>query len=489
MRPLPSFLALLCLAACSPPSVTDAGPDARDVTDALVFDATDAVSADATDAADAVSTDTATDAVDAAPSLDDLARLRALVAALPAAPDVAARRTLVSDFLHTVEYGTHGFPIRVGTQLAFAFYDADNLPGALTVAGDYDAWTQEPMLQPVAGFPFYYRIDTITPPTARSLYKFVRTATTFFADPLSRQYGYDTNGEFSLVEAGTSLSHLERWPGFSDHAAPLSPRDVLVYVPANASPATPLPVLYMHDGQNLFDPGAIWGGWHVADAADTAIASGAVQPFYIVGVPNTPDRMDEYTHTADSLNAGGPQIGGRGAAYVTFLADGVKPFVDARYATRADAAHTGVMGSSLGGLISLYVAHERPAQFGFAASMSGTFGWGSFWGSYNRTMMQLYGTSTPPGLVYYLDSGGSDGGSPGCVDLDSDGVHDDSVAGAGESTDNYCETLDMADTLRAHGAVNGTGLYYAYTAGAMHNEAAWAARFPGAIRTWFPAHR
>jgi hypothetical protein len=471
----------VCLTACSPPAtsgdasgdVTQFG-DASDTFDAAPHDVQDEPLGDAADAP--------------APPLDDLARLRALVAALPTAPDDAARTTLVTDFMHTVEYGTRGFPIRVGNDYAFAFWDPDRMPGAVTVAGDYDAWTQEPMLQPVTSVPFYYRIDTITPPAARSLYKFVRSATSFFADPAARRFGYDGNGEFSLLEPGTDLSHLERWPGFSDHAGALSPREVLVYVPAHLS-ATPLPVLYMHDGQNLFDPAAIWGGWHVSDAADAAIASGDVQPFLVVGVPNSPARMDEYTHTTDSLNSGDPPVGGRADEYVTFVVDGIKPFIDARYPTRSDAAHTGILGSSLGGLVSIYFAHQRPSVFGYAGSMSGTFGWGSFWGSYNRTVMHVWETNPPTGQNYYLDSGGGDGGTPGCVDLDGDGVHDDNPNAAGENTDNYCETLDMEATLRSHGAVDGTTLFTSFVPGAMHNEASWASRFPNAIRTWFPAHR
>jgi predicted alpha/beta superfamily hydrolase len=277
---------------------------------------------------------------------------------------------------------------------------------------------------------------------------------------MARRFGWDGNGQYSLAEAGTAQSHLERWPGFAEGAGTLQPRELVVYVP-KGSPATPRPVLYMHDGQNLFDPAAMWGGWKVGETADALIASSAIRPLLIVGIPNTSDRMDEYTHCPDDI---GTVVGGRADEYVDFVVLGVKPFIESRYAVASGAASTGVLGSSLGGLVSFYAAVTYPAVFGFAGSMSGSFFWGEGLG--NPTMMSLYDATPPTGVAFYLDSGGNNTGPGG--------------------GDNYCETVDMANVLRAHGWTDGPSLRYVWAQGAQHNEAAWAARLPGALQSWYP---
>jgi len=383
------------------------------------------------------------------------------VQALPGAGGDDARRVLVDEFFRAVEYGERGFPIREEGQLAVATLDAGG--GSLSLAGDFNGWdaTALPLAQPVGGFPFYYRITPVSEPLPRTLYKLVRNGTDYFADPRARRFGYDQFGELSLAAAGTAQSHLERWPAFDRAVGALAPRDLVVYVPAGT--ATGLPVLYLQDGQNLFDPDAMWGGWHAGETADALIAGGQVRPFLAVGIYNTAARMDEYTHVPDDLG-GGTVVGGRADEYVDFLVDGVKPFIEARYPVATGKAATGVLGSSLGGLVSCYAAYRAPTAFGFVGSMSGSFFWGETLG--NDTMMQLYAAGAPAGVSVYLDSGGT-GSCPG-------------------SGDNYCETVEMADTLRGLGWTDGVDLHYAYAPGAQHNEAAWAARLPGALTAWFP---
>ena len=109
---------------------------------------------------------------------------------------------------------------------------------------------------------------------------------------------------------------------------------------------------------------------------------------------------------------------------------------------------------------------RHPTVFGFAGSMSGSFFWGESLG--NPTMMSLYDATPPTGVSFYLDSGGDGACPPQAVD------------------DSYCETVDMANTLRAHGWTDGTSLHYVWAPDAQHNEAAWAARLPGALQAWYP---
>ncbi len=276
------------------------------------------------------------------------------------------------------------------------------------MAGDWNGWdgVAAPLVQPVSNFPFYYLIVALSPPSSRSLYKFVRDGESWFSEPWARRIGWDEYGLHSILNPGEGRSHLQVWPFFSDPAGVLEPRTLTIYVPPDSGD-TPLPVLYAHDGQNLFDPEANWGGWRAQGAADAAIASGEVQPFYPVGVAHTEARFDEYTHTPDDI---GEVVGGNADAYVALLADAIKPWMDTTFPTLPGPEDTSVMGSSLGGLVSLLAIQRRPETFSAAASLSGTLGWGSI-GLDNPTLMDLYvSEGAPLGTRLYLDRGGDDGG-------------------------------------------------------------------------------
>ena len=127
------------------------------------------------------------------------------------------------------------------------------------------------------------------------------------------------------------------------------------------------------------------------------------------------------------------------------------------------------MGSSLGGLIALTTVMEQPQEWDYAASLSGTVGWGSLALS-NDTVMERYVAMGWFGVPIYLDSGGS--GGSGCVDSDADGIQDDTH----DASDNYCENRQMADALAEAGWTWQSSLWHWHESGAQHNEAAWAAR-------------
>ncbi|HSJ14635.1 MAG TPA: alpha/beta hydrolase-fold protein [Longimicrobiales bacterium] len=144
-------------------------------------------------------------------------------------------------------------------------------------------------------------------------------------------------------------------------------RELLVYLPPSYAlePERRYPVLYMHDGQNLFDEGTSFGGeW----AVDQTLEAGSVHGLeaIVVGIPNMgPDRTTEYSPFRDAKHGGG-----RGEAYLRFLVETVKPRIDADFRTLRDRPHTGIAGSSMGGLISLYAFFRRRDVFGFAGVMS-----------------------------------------------------------------------------------------------------------------------
>jgi predicted alpha/beta superfamily hydrolase len=140
------------------------------------------------------------------------------------------------------------------------------------------------------------------------------------------------------------------------------------------------PVLYMHDGQNLFDPATSYGNvdWAVDEVMTRLIKQGAVREAIVVGVWNTPQRREEYmpqraVQGMKKLKMPGPDINASGIVsdrYLSFLVTELKPFIDATYRTLPDRANTSVMGSSMGGLISQYAMSKYPEVFGGAGCVS-----------------------------------------------------------------------------------------------------------------------
>lgn len=155
-------------------------------------------------------------------------------------------------------------------------------------------------------------------------------------------------------------------------------RRVWVYLPAGYAKNTArrYPVLYLHDGQNVFDEATSYGGeWGVDEALDQLRKAGQdVAGTIVVAVDNGDEfRSDEYIPWVSAALKGQPHQGGQGGAYVDFLAQTLKPYVDAHYRTRPGAAQTGVAGSSLGGLISVYAALKYPGIFGRVGVFSPAF--------------------------------------------------------------------------------------------------------------------
>lgn len=175
---------------------------------------------------------------------------------------------------------------------------------------------------------------------------------------------------------------LERYPDFA--SAHVQPRHVDVWLPPGytADPTRRYPVLYAHDGQNLFQAETAYGGvaWSVAEIMTRLIQTGEIQPALVVGLWNTPLRWREYmpqrafARAAGAARlpqfitfAGGPPISD---AYLRCLTTEVKPMLDATYRTLPNADQTFIMGSSMGGLISAYALCEYPTVFGAAACLS-----------------------------------------------------------------------------------------------------------------------
>jgi len=242
-------------------------------------------------------------------------------------------------------------------------------------------------------------------------------------------------------------------------------RTIIVYLPPgyDEDPGHRYPVLYMHDGQNLFDAGSSFIGveWGVDETIMRMVETEQVEPLIVVGIYNTSGRVFEYTPASDSSRGGG------GAElYAMFLIEELKPFIDAEYRTLPDREHTGVMGSSLGGLVSLYLGWKHSDVFTRIGAMSTSYLWAGSW-----ILGMLDGQERPSRTRVWIDMGTAEDQA----DRDRDGV-----------TDIIAAHRRARDILMEKGFEFGRDLAYVEDQGAVHNERAWAARFPKALAFLFP---
>jgi len=246
-------------------------------------------------------------------------------------------------------------------------------------------------------------------------------------------------------------------------------RPIEVWLPPSYDPDKRYAVLYMHDGQMLFDAQTTWNrkAWRVDAAAARLMAEGLVQDFIVVGPWNNGRfRHAEYfpgkflphlpKDLREELIQQGLQGGSRSEAYLRFLVEELKPAIDARYATRREREATFLMGSSMGGLISAYALCEYPRVFGGAACLS------THWiGSARRN------DEIPSAAIAYLRDALPD---PRTVKWWMD-------RGTLELDAQYAQAQVRIDALMAEkGFVPGTRYQTRVYEGTGHNEDAWAQR-------------
>jgi predicted alpha/beta superfamily hydrolase len=236
-------------------------------------------------------------------------------------------------------------------------------------------------------------------------------------------------------------------------------RAVSVYLPPQylEEKERRFPVLYLQDGQNLFDGRTSYIAgktWNAHTTADRLAEAGEIEPLILVGAANTGlRRMAEYTPTRDFKMGGG-----EGRSYGRLLIEELKPWIDGAYRTLPEAKNTGLGGSSLGGLISLYVGFAHPEVFGKLAVMSP-----SLWWDHRSMLHAIEQHATKPDLRIWLDMG------------TAEGVR-------------HLRDADMLERLLLkRGWRSGVDLAYAKAQGAVHDERAWSDRFGEVLRFLFPA--
>ena len=169
---------------------------------------------------------------------------------------------------------------------------------------------------------------------------------------------------------------LERFPQFTSQFVPS--RDVVVWLPEGYQTGDSCDDLYMHDGNMLFDATTTWNRreWQVDEVTDSLIQAGLIRPCIVVGIYNTDDRLTEYfpaktwQHVAEADRKDADLKKLTADAYLQFIVEELKPFIDQRYKPLTTREHTFMMGSSMGGLISLYALCEYPQVFGGVACLS-----------------------------------------------------------------------------------------------------------------------
>lgn len=224
-------------------------------------------------------------------------------------------------------------------------------------------------------------------------------------------------------------------------------RDIVVWMPqgydAIKNKNKKYPVLYMHDGQNILDPKTSYIGkdWRVDETVTKLIRQKRIKEIIVVGIYNTPDRLDEYSWSE------------KGQKYLQFITSELKPIIDATYRTLPDKENTAIIGSSMGGLISFYAAWNYPEIFSMAGCMSSSF-------YYNndksiKTVEEYSGTKKH--IKLYIDHG-----------------EDGAVRGQ-----------KMFVELSKKGYVIGQDIDYYYAPGAEHNEKEWAVRLERPLLFFF----
>jgi predicted alpha/beta superfamily hydrolase len=223
-------------------------------------------------------------------------------------------------------------------------------------------------------------------------------------------------------------------------------RGLLVWLPPgyDSTRRKGYPVLYMHDGQNLFDRNTSSFGneWKTDETADSLIRKGSIPPMIIVGINNTSDRMEEYTP------------GQKGKLYTDFIIDEVKPFIDRHYKTNSGRAATYTAGSSAGGTVSFMLAWNHPEIFSKAFCFSPAFRISSI---DLVTGVKEY-TGKKKKISLYIDNGGKELEARLRPGIDS-----------------------MIEALKDIGYSEGRDLMTFFDLTAEHNEKAWAKRLPAAL--------
>jgi predicted alpha/beta superfamily hydrolase len=264
----------------------------------------------------------------------------------------------------------------------------------------------------------------------------------------------------ALLETAENEGRYLRTEGWTSSFLP-TPRDLFVYLPEayHREPERSFPTLILHDGQNLFDGNLSYvkgSTWRAGANADAEAAAGRSEPVILVGVGNAgPERMAEYTPVEDRRLGGG-----NAPLYGRLLTEELLPTLRAQYRMLPGPENLGIAGSSLGGLISLFLGMQYPEIFGCAGVISPSIWWANRW-----ILNEVRTLREKLPLRIWMDMGTAEGLQ-------------------------HVRDANLLDRLlQARGWREGVDLSYRRYPNEAHNEAAWAARFGEVLRFLFPARQ
>ncbi|MCX8029267.1 MAG: esterase family protein [Brevinematales bacterium] len=309
--------------------------------------------------------------------------------------------------------------------------------------------------------------------------KFSDISKRFFNDPQNRKVSFRGNlimskvtsnsysGSYILtydIEPQTKISRIEK-------------RKLWIYLPPGYDTSKSFyPVLYMHDGQNLWDGEVLpFGGWKVNTILDTLIRSNKVEPVIVVGIANSGERPKEYVGFSTlyglQTNEDGIKLieenSKKSLAYMDFVVNEVMPFVEKNFRVKKGRENTGIAGASFGAGVSLHIAFNNPSKFGLIGSLSG--------GHYS-TNSQQFREKPYKVFDYIIDKELPE--KPNFKIFLSCGTTDiDAIF--------LVETRKMYEKLKEKEWVDGKNLYYLISTNKGHNERTWAEQLPEMLIFFF----
>lgn len=233
-------------------------------------------------------------------------------------------------------------------------------------------------------------------------------------------------------------------------------RDIVVYLPPSVleNGLRPwYPTLVTHDGQNMFNESTAFdGSWRTQQTIESLLEAGKMEEIVVVAVYNNENRTSELTYSVDPEHNFG---GAKGNLYLDFIRDTVLPTLSKKFPLTPDVMERGILGASLGGLMSCFAGWTRPDEYTRAACMSSSFWWNSE--DFNNDVMVQAKPPSPKRTIFYLDSGDT-----------------------GDLQDDLMQTIRVHDHMEKLGWTSDEDLFYYRDHGGGHSTPYWRDRL------WIP---